>query len=583
MSSSRILIVDDDQAMLMAMAEMLRRQIDGVQVDTSSVARQALAQVLHFEHDAIISDIRMPGMDGLMLLNEIKALTPDTPILLMTADGDRDLVVHALRGGAYDFIEKPIDPDYLAASLHRAMQMSQLRRKVAEQQRALERHAEHLEQTVKEAVAEAQAAQRRLAFLADASTLLASSLDYEETLNRVARLAVLSLADYCVADIVQTDGTLRCVGLAHMNRAQEQLVRDIRQYYHEHENRSYPALAVLESRQPAFYSTVTDEMLVESAIDDSQLQQLRRLHPQSVMILPLITNDRTLGVLTFALTSAGQQFSTVDQSLAEDLTRRAALAVDNARLYEEAQEALHVREQFLSVASHELNTPITAILGYAQLLQRRVQKGGGFTDHDTQTIQTIMKQARRLHQLSLLLLDNSRIETGHLSISHEPVDLRTLLASIVDEIGLTVYRHTIHLRLPEGAMVVEGDALRLQQVFQNLVQNAVKYSPNGGEVVIAAENNEDTIAIKISDQGIGIPASALPHIFDRFYRAKNVGQQRINGMGLGLYVVHEIVTLHNGTIEVTSVEGQGSTFTVHLPLMPGMDSADGVEHESQDE
>lgn len=580
MSISRILIVDDDQAMLMALAEMLRRQIDGVQVDTSNVARQALTQVLHYEYDAIISDIRMPGMDGLMLLNEIKSLTPDTPILLMTADGDRDLVVHALRGGAYDYVEKPIDPDYLAASLHRAMQMSQLRRKVAEQQRALERHAEHLEQSVKEAVAEAQAAQRRLAFLADASTLLASSLDYEETLSRVTRLAVLSLADYCLADIVQSDGTLRCVGLAHMNRTQEQLVYDIRQSYHEHENRSYPPLAVLESRQPAFYSVVTDEMLAGSAIDELQLQKLRQLHPQSVMILPLVANEQTLGVLTFALTATGQQFSPVDQSLAEDLTRRAALAVDNARLYEEAREALHVREQFLSVASHELNTPITAILGYAQLLQRRVQKGGGFTDHDKQTIQTIMKQARRLHQLSLLLLDNSRIETGHLAISHEPVDLRTLLASILDEISLTVYRHTIQLHLPEGALVVEGDTLRLQQVFQNLVQNAVKYSPDGGMVEIAVEQNEDTLTIKISDQGIGIPATALPHIFDRFYRAVNVRQQRINGMGLGLYVVHEIVILHGGTIEVTSVEGQGSTFTIHLPLMRDQDAGECGEAES---
>jgi signal transduction histidine kinase len=263
------------------------------------------------------------------------------------------------------------------------------------------------------------------------------------------------------------------------------------------------------------------------------------------------------------------------------LTRRAALAVDNARLYEEAQQALRVREQFLSVASHELNTPITSILGYAQLFQRRVAQDKNFTERDKQTIQTIVKQARRLHQLSLLLLDNSRIETGQLSIIHEQVDLCALLKSVVEEIQLTVHQHTLDLHLPQEPLNVEGDALRLQQVLQNLIQNAVKYSPDGGKITIEVEYQQTQVAIKISDQGIGIPASALPRIFTRFFRAKNVNDWQISGMGLGLYVVHEIVTLHGGRIEVDSVEGEGSTFTVYLPLQAPKDTSQEQETDEQ--
>lgn len=564
---SQILIIDDDPSLLKALTEVLSLQPGHMKIATSNSPKEALAMAAITEFDAIISDIKMPGMDGLTLLRELKAVSPNTPILLMTAHNDREHVVYALRGGAYDYIQKPIDTDYFVASLHRAIQMGQLSRQVAQQKKALERHAEELEITVQEAVAQAQEAQRRLAFLASASTLLASSLDYDATLSRVARLAVLFLADYCIVDSLEETGELRCVGVAHVDRNKEALVQEARAYYNDAATlEQYPGTKTIQDHQSQFFPRVDFELLEKCTINPEHFKIIKKLNPGSMMIVPMVATDRTLGVLTFVRIGNDREYQLDDLSLAEDLTRRAALAVENAQLYKEAQQALQVRDEFLSIASHELKTPLTSLLGNVQLLQRRLERKGLIGEPETRSLSNLASQTRRLNRLVDSLLNLNRLEAGQLTIDEGELDINGLVRRVIEEFRETVDTHTFEYQGDGEPLLIAGDELRLEQVLQNLLHNAIKYSPEGGQISFIYEHNDECITIQIKDTGIGIPQDAIPHLFDRFFRVDHNKARKISGLGLGLYIVKEIISLHGGTIDVESMEGQGSTFRIQFPI-----------------
>jgi PAS domain S-box-containing protein len=293
---------------------------------------------------------------------------------------------------------------------------------------------------------------------------------------------------------------------------------------------------------------------------------------RSVAAIPLSLNGRAIGVLGLSFATA-QAFTAEDRAFLLTLARQCALALERARLYEaeriartEAQEALRLRDAFLSIAAHELKNPLTSLLVNAQLLQRRSLRAGSQSERDQHTVAALVDQADRLNKLITTLLDISHMEPGQLSIERKPLDLCALVGRIVADVQPTVTQHRLTLLEPGTALMISGDALRLEQVVQNLLQNAIKYSPAGGIITVQVEQREQMACIAITDQGIGIPQEAIPRLFQRFYRATNVDMGGIGGLGIGLYVVKEIITLHGGTVDVTSAEGQGSTFTVCLLL-----------------
>jgi signal transduction histidine kinase/FixJ family two-component response regulator len=586
MTTTRILIVDDDPALLQALPETLRLRMEEAIVDTSDSAPAALERIAIADYDAIICDIKMPGMDGLALLAEIRARRPDTPTLLITGHGEHDLAVQAVRGGAHDFIQKPIDRDQLVASLNRAIQMRQLSRRVERQKLALERHAGELEQIVQErtrelletnlaksalieardqALVEARAAQRRLAFLAEASKQLADSLDDETRLTRVARLVVPYLADRCFVDIIQEDGSIRRMAAAPADPSEAPAPAAPRSHEQLTGNGSHPPQTPPADRLEMIAKALPT--LLMSTIRSAESRGIiDELGGSAYMIVPLRVRDRTLGAMTFVAAESGRRYTSDDLALAEDLAWRVATAVENAQLYSAAQEALQVRDHFLSIAAHELKTPITSLRGYAEFLHQHATREGALTERQRHVLRVIMAQADRLNMLVVTLLDLARIETGQLSIERGVVDLNGLVQRLVAELQPILDRHTIVFRSADAPQIVDGDELRLEQVLQNLIQNAIKYSPEGGLVSLEIERRDEMARIAVTDQGLGIPPSGLSQLFSRFYRAPNANVQNISGMGVGLYVVKEIVALHGGTVEVTSVEGAGSTFTVCLPI-----------------
>lgn len=289
---------------------------------------------------------------------------------------------------------------------------------------------------------------------------------------------------------------------------------------------------------------------------------------QTTMLVATLA-DVALLVALFALVQ--RAFAVRERHLRAEREARAA-----------AEEAVVLRDQFLSVASHELRTPLTILLGNVQLIERRLARGaaaggavaaGSDERRRRDGFAAIDRQLDRLQALIAAMLDVSRINRGQLTIAREPLDLAALVRTVVDEVRPMAEAHPIELIIPPdaceppGIMYVRGDALRLEQVVLHLLQNAIKYSPEGGPIRLELTRAAGRATISVADCGPGIQADAIPHLFERFYRAPSARSEHISGMGIGLYVVREIVALHGGAITAASTEGAGSVFTVHLPLL----------------
>jgi signal transduction histidine kinase len=265
----------------------------------------------------------------------------------------------------------------------------------------------------------------------------------------------------------------------------------------------------------------------------------------------------------------GEQAARIAQSQAElargaaAQARTMATALETAR--QELQAALRVRDQFLSVAAHELKTPLTVLLGYTQVLQRRAAREHHLDARDEHALQVIAARAVKLHHLIDDLLDVTRIQTGRLALDLRPLDLCALAARLVDELQPGLERHTLVLRCPEREVWINADEQRIDQAVQNLLDNAVKYSPAGGQIAIEVTRTADQAELTVRDQGMGVPPGAQQKIFERFFRAGNTNRDHITGMGIGLYVVREIMAQHGGEVRLASVEHRGSAFTLAFP------------------
>jgi len=412
-------------------------------------------------------------------------------------------------------------------------------------------------------------ATERQRFLAEASQLLASSLDSSVVLTTLAQLVVPYLADWCtvdLVDLVESETQYNRLAVSVANPEHDALALELQRAYTFGKDDESVIASVLRTGQPVRYETISSEF--RAALDDGLQALGTQVGITSLMSVPLTARDHSFGVISFATGWFGRAFTAGDQALVEDLARRASVAIDNAQLYREAQEAIKTREVFLSVASHELRTPLTSLSGNAQLLERRVLRESSLNERDRRALRVIVEQSARLQRMIEALLDISRLQNGQLSIQRAPMDLSALARRIVEEMQPALERHTVVLLDSVESLPIMGDELRLEQVLQNLIQNAIKYSPKGGAVEIKLYRTADRAGVAITDHGIGVPQSAIPQLFKRFYRAPNVSGGQISGIGVGLFVVKEIVTLHGGTIEIASVENEGSTFTIELPLAP---------------
>jgi signal transduction histidine kinase len=422
------------------------------------------------------------------------------------------------------------------------------------------------EEAINIARTEANIGAERAAFLAEISRVLATTLDYTQTLTSLARATVPFLADACVIYHLVGHDRLRRLALAHLDPETEQLLHEV-QLFEIALEADIPVARVVRSGRLEVEYQVAATIGQQIHTDPAYQAIVRRLAPRAYICVPLTARGRTLGAVAFILTEPNRYYTATDIALAEQVAQRAALALDNAQLYQDAQDAIALRDQFLSIAAHELKTPLTVLLGNVQMMERRAQRDGSLPERERRAAHVINEQTKRLSKMVAALLDISRFEQGRLTIEQAPVDLCALVKRVVEEVQPSLTMHTVECISPdESSILIEGDELRLEQVLHNLIDNAVKYSLNGGSVLVRVEQRGNTACIAVTDQGMGIPAEDISHLFERFYRASNTGEQHISGMGIGLSIVQEIVSLHGGSVEVESIEGHGSTFTVHLPL-----------------
>jgi PAS domain S-box-containing protein len=403
--------------------------------------------------------------------------------------------------------------------------------------------------------------EQRLRFMGELSQMLSSSLDYARQLSQLTQLAVPQMADLCAVHVVEPDGTISRLAFAAIDHVLE-LIDSEAATYMIVPSEEYGPARVIKTAQTEFYNQISPELY--SRLQRDQRDTILVTGLTSWICVPLILHRGVLGSLTFGRTGSIWQYSEDDVAFAEEIARRTALAVDNALLYHEARQAIETRDAFLSVAAHELKTPLTSLLGYTELFQHRIRQSNALQEREQRMLDVITDQARRLNKMVLSLFDLSRLHMGQLSLDQRELDLSALALRIVKEIEPTLQQHTLHTQIADRLMVL-GDELRLEQVLTNLIHNAIKYSPQGGPIFVRASRDDERVRVSVRDHGLGIPAEALPHIFHRFYRADNTTPLKIGGMGVGLYVTKQIVELHKGQIEVESVEGRGSIFTLWLP------------------
>jgi PAS domain S-box-containing protein len=419
---------------------------------------------------------------------------------------------------------------------------------------------ERLLATERSARAEAEAAAQRARFLAEASDLLTSSLDHSATLDSLVRLAVPAVADWCLVHLTEPVGGRRLHAAGA--DAEGSLVAEALE-------RLAPALE-LQAVLPVIDRMKAQQPLLLADIGPAWLeglQLLQQLAPKSIIVVPMIARGRPIGTLTFIATRPERRYDDADLALARELAHRAAIAVDNARAYAEAEGANRAKDQFLATLSHELRTPLTAMLGWVLMLQ-----SGRLRDEEaTAALASIERNTRLQAQLINDLLDISRIVAGKLQLDRRPVDLRVVIDHALDSVRRAAEskRLTVECAIAPAAAWVPGDAVRLEQVVVNLLGNAVKFTPEGGHIDVRLDADESVARLTVSDTGQGIEPTVLPHVFDSFRQADSSSTRRHGGLGLGLAIVRRLVVLHQGEVEAAS-EGKdrGATFTVRLPLLP---------------
>lgn len=408
----------------------------------------------------------------------------------------------------------------------------------------------------------AEGAERRSTFLAEASRVLGFSFDYHTTIAQLARLAVPALADYCAVDVAEGDAGFVRLGSAHADPQKErELASRLAAFRAEDVSPSHPVMKALHG-ESQLVTEVTEAGMRAAILNDEQFDVLRSLDPNSLISVPMECAGKVLGALTLISSDESRRFGKDDLALAEELGRRAALAIENARLYDAAQQATLDRDEMLSVVAHDLRNPLSTIFMGSELLLEMVPESDQPVVHGQ--LEILRRAAERMNRLIQDLLDVRRLETGKLRLEPKAVPVSPVVREAVELLRPIATARSLQLstEVHPGAPPMLADVARIQQVLSNLVGNAIKFTPAGGQIWLRAEPKENSVQFAVVDTGPGIATDALPHIFGRFWQEKT-GDRR--GIGLGLTIAKGIVEGHGGRIWVESQPGAGSSFYFTVP------------------
>jgi signal transduction histidine kinase/DNA-binding response OmpR family regulator len=549
-----ILVVDDLPEKLLVIETILEGL--GQNIVKARSGREALRYLLDREFAVILLDVNMPDMDGLETAAMIRQRrqTSQTPIIFITAFGDD---VHSAQGyslGAVDYIYSPVVPEILRAKV--GVFVDLFKKTLQVRRQAEERVALVREQAARAAAEEAT---RRSAFLAEASKVLTKSLDYEATLRGVARLLVPELGDFAALTVVD-DRSGSWDNLVVLKDPIDGSRKKFRP--------SRPEL------DPALCETI--HRVLASGMPEHVPEDGGTGPWAEARVRPLEARGRIMGTLALAGGQAGPRPGTDDLALAEDLAGRAAIAIDNARLYRDIQEDDRRKNEFLAMLAHELRNPLAPIRNAVEILQHLGLKDGdlGWASD------VISRQVEQMVRLVDDLLDISRITGGKVQLRKEPIDVASVVARAVETSRplIEARGHRLDVDLPGEPLWVIGDRTRLSQVLANVLNNAAKYTANGGEIALRVGRESEEAVFRVHDTGIGIPPEMLSRVFDLFTQVDRSLDRSEGGLGIGLTLVHRLMELHGGRVEARSEgPGRGSEFILRLPAASANGQHGGAE------
>ncbi|VTT97093.1 histidine partial : Signal transduction histidine kinase OS=Polaromonas sp. CF318 GN=PMI15_04884 PE=4 SV=1: Response_reg: GAF_3: HisKA: HATPase_c: Response_reg [Gemmataceae bacterium] len=535
-----ILVVDDLPEKLLVYRTVLEGL--GQNIVTAGSGEEALKAVLKQDFAVILLDVQMPGIDGFETASLIRKRkrSAHTPIIFLTAFADEVRAAEGYAQGAVDYITTPIVPGILQAKVRVFADLYRMAQQVKRQ--AEERVALAEERMRREAVEEAN---HRLAFLARAGAVFGQSLDPEVAAQDVVRLPLPTLAD--VAALIPAGPNGRNL-VGRVGEGGPVLDRD----------------AGLGAIEPDLAAAAGE---VLAAGDPAE-------QPDGAFVLPLRAGGRAFAALVLSRRPSGRTFAAADQALAQSFASRAAIALENARLYQEVQLADRQKNEFLSMLAHELRNPLAPIRNATVVIGRQ--------GHDADRVRwahgVIDRQLTHLIRLVDDLLDVSRITLGKIRLADEPVDLDAAVATAVEAARplLDQFAHTLEVKLPAAPVRVTGDRARLTQVFTNLLNNAAKYTERGGRIWLTVGLEGGAAVVRVRDTGVGISAELLPTVFDLFTQASRSLDRSQGGLGVGLTLVRRLVEMHGGTVQAHSDGlGRGSEFAVRIPALVGGDAPPG--------
>ena len=409
----------------------------------------------------------------------------------------------------------------------------------------------------------------RARFLAEASRVLASSLDFETTLQSVARLALPRLGDWCIVDVVDEEGEERPVAVASVDQADRDIALRLERSIPTPDDTpcAIPFLGVPRDALGTYSAEAGSATGVATFTGPFRRAVLRELGVRAEICVPLLARGRTLGALTLLITTSGRCYGPDELALAEELAQRAAVAVDNARLYREAERANAAKAQFLATMSHEFRTPMQTVMGFAELLL--LGRPEPIPATARAYAERIASASAHLLQLIDEVLDFSRLDAGRDSVCAEPVDIDAFAREMLLFVEPLAREKGIHFAVetPAPGTVIITDAGKLRQICYNLLANAIKFTERG-EVILAAMVDDGRLIVEVRDTGVGILPADLARIFEAFYQVERAAGEARIGTGLGLSISQRLVRLLGGELRATSTVGVGSTFAFVLPLDP---------------
>jgi PAS domain S-box-containing protein len=395
--------------------------------------------------------------------------------------------------------------------------------------------------------------------LADAGVVLASSLDYAETLKSIARLIVRHVAELCVVDMIELDDRVRRLTVVHADPAMAATCEKLMGLPLDREHTL--ARSAIVTKQAQLFPEMGPEFWAAVVRDDEHLRLIEALNPRSAIVAPLLSHGEVLGAIVFASSQPGR-YGEHDMAFATEIARRATSAIENARLYQAAQRATRARDEILGIVAHDVRSPLSTIRFAIRALERRLADEGVTSGMDS--VRTIQRSLDRANRLIQDLLDVTRIEGGALTVARVEISTRPLLLDALDEEQLLAANASIALRLdaPEELSPIVGDRDRLLQVFENLVGNAIKFTPPGGSITLGATARPGEVLFRVEDTGVGMSPESLARVFERFWQE---GRAERHGAGLGLAICKGIVEAHGGRIWAESQPGRGTTFYFTVP------------------